>query len=212
MKKVSKGFTLIEILVVIAIIGILSAIILVSLNSARTNAKDARIVSDLTQMRNSLELYYDGSTQTYDLKVVSTSFPNYVGPYAGTAYWGFPDQTDFNNIVNLLLDIGVQNNHPAGNLGIGKSPLQYLDIGYNWSAINGLTAPVGAIIFTSAVARNGNGTTPDASWATDYAIYAKTSSSYACVDSYGHFVKGGQGTLTTPLNAIPLDNGRVTCK
>jgi len=56
MKK-TKGFTLIELLVVIAIIGILATVILVSLNTARRNARDARRVSDLRQIALALEMY-----------------------------------------------------------------------------------------------------------------------------------------------------------
>ncbi len=56
--KRQKGFTLIELLVVIAIIGMLSSIVLGSLNSARQKARDAQRVSDLTQIRNALELYH----------------------------------------------------------------------------------------------------------------------------------------------------------
>lgn len=58
MNKRNKGFTLIELLVVIAIIGVLSSIVLSSLNSARQKARDAQRVSDLTQIRTALEMYY----------------------------------------------------------------------------------------------------------------------------------------------------------
>lgn len=43
----SKGFTLVELLVVIAVIGILSSIVLVGYNGTRGQARDAKRISDL---------------------------------------------------------------------------------------------------------------------------------------------------------------------
>lgn len=53
-----KGFTLIEILIVVAIIAILASIVLVGLTGARAKARDAKRISDVTSVQNVLELYY----------------------------------------------------------------------------------------------------------------------------------------------------------
>jgi len=57
-RQVRQGFTLIELLVVITIIGILSSVVLASLNDTRAAARDAQRVSDMQQIRNAFELYY----------------------------------------------------------------------------------------------------------------------------------------------------------
>ena len=55
-QKKGAGFTLIELLVVIAIIGIVAALIVVSVSAARTRAKDARVITDLNQIRTAAEV------------------------------------------------------------------------------------------------------------------------------------------------------------
>lgn len=55
--KACKGFTLIEILVVISIIGILATLILARLGGVEKQGRDARRKSDLNQYRTALENY-----------------------------------------------------------------------------------------------------------------------------------------------------------
>jgi prepilin-type N-terminal cleavage/methylation domain-containing protein len=60
-----KAFTLIELLTVISIIGILATAIIISINPARNQAKDARIRGDVQQLRNLAETYYNSNNFSY---------------------------------------------------------------------------------------------------------------------------------------------------
>lgn len=61
--KIETGFTLIEILVVVSIIGILASIALIGVDDARKKARDARRVSDLYQISQAIEMYNNASGQ-----------------------------------------------------------------------------------------------------------------------------------------------------
>jgi general secretion pathway protein G len=54
----NKGFTLIEMLLVVAIIGFLVAILLPSVGTFGADAKDKAVKADLRQLKSALEVYY----------------------------------------------------------------------------------------------------------------------------------------------------------
>jgi len=55
--KAKRGFTLVEILIVVVILGILAAIVIPQFTEASTESKESRLASDLQMVRAQIELY-----------------------------------------------------------------------------------------------------------------------------------------------------------
>lgn len=62
---IKKGFTLIEMLVVISLIGILASLVLVSYTSTQKQARDTQRKSDLKQYQTALEQYANKNNGLY---------------------------------------------------------------------------------------------------------------------------------------------------
>ncbi len=63
--KTQKGFTLMELLVVIGIIGILLAFVTVSFSRAQRQSRDTRRKQDLSAIQNAMEQYYSVNSFQY---------------------------------------------------------------------------------------------------------------------------------------------------
>lgn len=113
-----KGFTLIEILIVVAIIGILASIVLVGLGPARRAGQDARRIADLRQIQTALELYHNknGTYPNFGTPGVPGGPPGTTG--SGNASTDF-GSLDFN-------DVGVANiPHDPRIAGAGTPDYMY---------------------------------------------------------------------------------------
>jgi prepilin-type N-terminal cleavage/methylation domain-containing protein len=120
MQKQNKnfGFTLIELLVVISIIGLLASIALISLKGAAAQARDARRISDIGQLRLALSLYMSLNGQ----------FPQPPGSGSGECNGGWDSSGDGDFIPELrqsgLLSQDFRDNWLDGNNG-GCGNYQY---------------------------------------------------------------------------------------
>lgn len=87
-----KGFTLLELLIVVVIIGILLLLVLPNLISGPARARDARRKADLREISNGLEQYYnDNSSYPAALNSLTAGAAPYVksvpnDPKTGTGY------------------------------------------------------------------------------------------------------------------------------
>lgn len=100
-KKLVSGFTLVELLIVIGIIGALMSITIYGFSTAQKRARDAQRKSDLEQYRSSLESFANKSNGLYPSYAASTLIASanlctdlgtpacVVDPKNGTAPYGY---------------------------------------------------------------------------------------------------------------------------
>ena len=110
MKSKRSGFTLVEILIVVVILGILAAIVIPQFTEASTEAKLSSLCTDLQTLRSQIELY---KIQHND---VPPSFANFVAQMtaqtditgaAGTDYGPYVQKIAVNQFNNIFEATGI---------------------------------------------------------------------------------------------------------
>lgn len=81
--KLNKGFTFIELLVVVAMIGVLAFVVLLSLIFARANARDAQRESDIKTPEHAYEV------ATREVNKTSTPYNSSLNPNKGRLSYAY---------------------------------------------------------------------------------------------------------------------------
>jgi prepilin-type N-terminal cleavage/methylation domain-containing protein len=127
----SRGFTIIELLVTIAIIGILSGIVIVGVQRAREKAYYGRALAEFKTMTTALDLYKSDHDDTYpddENRSVPPGLEAYIaggvwpdGPWPGSDYdwenWDDPD-----NPGNKIYQVSIRFCAASGNISTCKFP------------------------------------------------------------------------------------------
>lgn len=143
-----KGFTLIEILIVVAIIAILASVVLVGLGPTQQAGRDARRISDLSEVQNGLELYYNECGYYPGSAEASTPCGSFAQISTWAALTASLEGTTAIDISNVPNDPTAGHNYQYGTNNTGstyvleatlENPNNSAFTGYKAPSLNGIT-------------------------------------------------------------------------
>jgi general secretion pathway protein G len=111
MKAKKSGFTLVEVLIVVVILGILAAIVIPQFSEASTEAKFSSLITDLQTLRSQIELYKVQHNDT------PPTFANFTAQMTGqTDITGAPG-TDYGPYMQKIATNQFNNKNVLDNTG-----------------------------------------------------------------------------------------------
>ena len=121
--KKQTGFTIVELLIVIVVIGILAAITIVTYGGVQDRARDTRRISDIKSIQEAIELHY----------LQTGSFPTVHTPAGSMSAWEASSLEPAGQFLRPLIDSGVTtsvpvdpvNNATAAGMGYTEETFTY---------------------------------------------------------------------------------------
>ena len=119
MKK-NKGFSLIELLVVISIIGVLTTVLVMNFVGTRERSRDAQKIQNLNSLKNALRMYYnDNQFYPQYLSDLGASYVAGLGDTNGVVYTQTAGGDGFRIIARLEVGAGNEDVDSQRNCGVG---------------------------------------------------------------------------------------------
>ena len=126
-----KGFTLLELLVVIGIIGVLMALATVAYSSAQISGRNARRKQDLVAIQNALEQYYSANAFKYPAGTCSTGASIYLksswptDPSTGQEYVGTDGCSETTYCICAVMESAVTSGNSGANCAWNTDKTNY---------------------------------------------------------------------------------------
>ena len=121
MKKNKNGFSLVELLVVISIIAVLSAVLMVNFVGTRERSRDSQKVQDLNAIKSALRMYFN-DYQYYPASksdIIGSGFTGYISNLGDTSFTY--NQLDGGNgfLMEIKLEVGAGDDDVNSQLRCG---------------------------------------------------------------------------------------------